>query len=332
MIEKIKIFLKENFSNFVVLITLFFFISYLVVVLRIQKNETYIMPEVTGKNILQVYNLIQKYDLRLELQKIYIAEKPNGIIIQQNILPGEVIKPKDKLVLIINDYEPVLVMPKLVGLTIENAKKILEAIPYEDKIYSLNITRIIYIHKKDIPPNVVLNQFPAENTKVPLNEKIILIVSSDHSESIENLKDLEIGPLSNYFMHQNQMYFISETIPTKDNALNGKVKEIKKNKNDFYYEISVYYNKSKKYSFYSDYERGNFKIKLNQKCEVYASNKETEDIKEIKKEQKIWFSTENVFPDRKIEILFYRTGLMYIYLLCNDKLIDKEKYSPDYNI
>lgn len=330
MIKKIKIYFKENFLNLIVLVTLFLFISYLILILRIKNYETHLMPELTGKNLLQIYNQIQKFDLRIELRKIYIPEKPNGMIVEQSILPGEIIKPKDKLVLIVNDYEPILKMPKLIGLSLENAQKILDSLPYENKIYKIPIAKIIYVYKKEISPNTVINQFPAENTKISLTEKIILIVSSESSDSIENLKDLEIGPVSQYFIHQNQMYTITEIIKTNDNNLNGKIKEIKKSNQ--IYEVSVYYNSSKKYSFFSDYELDKFKIKRDQKCEIYTSNKDLENVEDIKQEQKIWFSLENSLSERNIQLVFYRTGTMYVYLLCNDKIVDKEKYRPDFNI
>ncbi|GIW23629.1 MAG: hypothetical protein KatS3mg068_2636 [Candidatus Sericytochromatia bacterium] len=184
MKEKMKQIIKQHFLPYFIFLTLFLLISYLILILRMFNIEHYYMPDLTGKYFINVYNDLKKYNLNIEVRRIFIEEKPEGLILQQSILPGEFIKPKDRLVLIVNSYEPILTMPKLTNLLLDNAEEILSSIPYEGNIYNIPITKILYIKKDDVPENTVLYQFPAPETKIKLNERVILIVSTQKRYSL----------------------------------------------------------------------------------------------------------------------------------------------------
>jgi Uncharacterized protein conserved in bacteria len=121
-IEKLKEIFKKHFIPYFIFFTIFVVFAYIILVLRLFSVETNIMPDITGKYFINVYNDLKKYNLNIEIRKIYIEEKPEGVILQQSILPGETIRPKNRLVLIVNSYEPFLTMPKVINLSLENAK------------------------------------------------------------------------------------------------------------------------------------------------------------------------------------------------------------------
>jgi beta-lactam-binding protein with PASTA domain len=331
-IEKLKEIFKKHFIPYFIFFSIFVVFAYIILVLRLFSVETNIMPDITGKYFINVYNDLKKYNLNIEIRKIYIEEKPEGVILQQSILPGETIRPKNRLVLIVNSYEPFLTMPKVINLSLENAKQTLSSVPYEDKVYELPISKILYVYNPNIPENTVLFQFPAPNTKIKLNEKVILILSTSQSTNFEinEIKEMDIGTVSQYFIQSGIPYIITQIVPTKDNRLHGKVKEITYNNKT--YELSVYYNKNKKYHFYSDFELENIRYSRKDYCSLHLSKEELDSIEEIKLSTKIWFSEPEIFRDKSFSLVFYRSGNMYLYLLCNDKIVMKKFYEADFSV
>jgi hypothetical protein len=331
MKEKFVYLFKKYFLPYFIFITFFLVISYVIVMLRMFSVETNLMPELTGKYFINVYNDLKKYNLNIEIRRIYIREKPEGIILQQSILPGETIKPKDRLVLLLNSYEPFLTMPDVTNSLLENAKEKLLSIPYENDIYRLEISKILYVYKNNVPENTVLYQYPAAGTKIKINEKIILIVSTLESVSFDTkiLDQLDIGTASQYFMYNGKPYIITELIYTDKEDLNAKIRQIKFfNKT---YEVSVYFNKNKKYRFYSDFELDNISFLRKEYCSIHLSNQNLESIEDIKSSKKIWFSEPEIFADKKFPLVFYRAGKTYLYLICNDRIISKRFYEPDFS-
>ncbi len=330
MKEKLIFIIKKYFIPYFVLLTIFMLVSYVVIHVRMISIETNFMPDIVGKYFINVYNDLKKYNLNIYIKKVYIPEKPEGIILEQSILPGEIIKPKDRLVLKVNGYEPILTMPDVTNITLNNAIKNLSSLSYEDEIYSLNVSKILYVYNPQIEENMVLYQFPSPNTKVKINEKVILIVSTKKELPIEikELKDMNIGIVSQYLVLQNKTYFIKEVVYTNKRDLHGIVKEILPS--DYIYELSVYFNKNKKYTFYSDFEQDKIKFSREEECSVYLSSNKSSNLEDIIISQKLWFSKPKIFSEKKMPFIFYRSGENYLYLICNNKIIEIKHFKPDY--
>ncbi len=322
--------IKNYVLPFLFLSTLFMFIAYIVVALRVSDAKNYIMPDITGKYFINIYNEISKYNLNIKLKRVYIPEKPSGIILQQSILPGEFIKPKDKLTLIINNYKPLLTMPRLVDLSLKNAREILSSISYDDETFSLEIKKILYVYRTDRTPDTVLYQYPTENTKVSLDEKVILIVSTNQpvTITIEELISLDVGSLSYYLANNQKTYLIKEILDTNHINEHGTINNIKFINN--IYEISLK-NYKKNYRFFSDFEFITLNPEKEETCEVYVSNSETNEIEKILEFDKIWFSKPHQF-ENEINLMINTKGETFVYLLCNNKIKKVKSFKPDFKI
>ncbi|MCS7204904.1 MAG: PASTA domain-containing protein [Leptospiraceae bacterium] len=332
MKEILKNFIKQYLVLYLVLFLLFFVVVYLILFFKMFSIESYIMPSLVGKYYIDVHNEVSKYQLNVELRKVYIQEKPEGIILQQNIMPGENIKPKDKLVLVVNSYEALLTMPHVEELTLNNAMEVLSTIPYDEDVYQLEVAKILYVYTEDKSDNIVLYQYPAPGTKVKINTKVFLIVSSkEQTETVplEELKKLDLGIVSQYLVLKQIPYLVKEIITPKTSKENGRIHEIRV-VNDIY-EVEVYYRK-KKHSFFSDYELVSFRFPREETCDLYHSPQSLENIEDIERTRKIWFSRPNIFRERKLDLLFYRSGNSHLYLICNEKIVWKKVKKPDYSI
>lgn len=334
MKETRKTFMKEYVRFYLILLLLFFSVSYLVLRLKLFEVDTYTMPDLVGKYYIDIHNELSKYKLNVEIRKLNIKEKPEGIIIQQNIMPGELVKPKDKLVLVVNAYEPFLPMPRVEELSLNNAIEVLSTIPYDGEIYRLEVSKIFYVYNKNLPDNIVLFQFPAPETRIKPGTRVILIVSRNDTSllqehSLSELEGMDLAIVAQYLVFTGKPYFIKEVLSTKKRDEDGKVKYISYSGNVAY--LSVFYQEKKK-TFFSDYEKMKIKFKREESCKIYTSSRHLDEVEDITGERLLWFSSPNVFPEKEMEFIMHRSGDMYLYLLCNDKLIWKKKRIPDYRV
>ena len=71
------------------------------------------MPNLINKNFLNIYDELQRLELRIKLFRREYRDLPAGLILSQSPLPGEETRAHDKLHLTINQALPFLQMPDL---------------------------------------------------------------------------------------------------------------------------------------------------------------------------------------------------------------------------
>ena len=159
---------------------LFFTTSFLVFSFRSSHSQYIEMPNVLGKNYVNVHNYLSKLHFKVEIETKNFPDKIDGVILSQSISPGKKVKFDTKILLIVNQATINIEVPNLVGHSVENAKKVLNQGVYK----MIEIGGINYIHSDKEPPNIILKQIPEPGKKMKQNQKIYLLVSQKKKVSL----------------------------------------------------------------------------------------------------------------------------------------------------
>ncbi len=111
--------------SIVVTVVLFFFIF---IFFFTRHGQGIDVPKFSGLTEQQAYQLAEKQNLRLEItDSVYIITRKPGTIVEQNPDEGSKVKSNRKIFLTINAKTPKLIeLPNVVGVTLRQAKAILE--------------------------------------------------------------------------------------------------------------------------------------------------------------------------------------------------------------
>ena len=278
------------------------------------------MPNVVGKNYINIHNSLQKLHLKVELETKKFPDKTDGIVLSQSISPGQQVKFDTKVFLEVNQAISNIQMPNLIGHNIENAEKILKKV-LDDGIYiSLEIGGINYVVSDKEKPNTILEQIPEPNKKINSNEKVYFLVTRPKDLTSLDLKTLEKKPYP--FVHKslkdfNKDFKISKINQVYEPSKNGLVAKVLETEDG---KINIEANiKEQLRRIESGYEKFQYNIKKTDTYKVVLNNKETKTQTDLL-DYKLFYKGE------LLSMIFYRKGNVELSLFDSTGLLKQQSY------
>jgi len=303
----------------------FFLLANLVFLFRTGDTSHSVMQNLTGKNYFDVHNDLVQSRLNVSIETRSFPDQPPGVILYQSIPAGSVINPHDKFYVVVNQPEPFLIMPRLVGYSVAAAKAQLERLTYRDneEVYSLAIGSISSIPTNEVPPGTVIAQFPPENETVTRHDRAYLLVSAATGEEnvTENLKGQNVVLVMeslNRIGKDYRLKFVEDK--SLEEGQNGTVSDLVELSSGEI-ELKVHYNPPR-FRYRNGFERVSVDLDEHGVCQGFQLDEQTGD-------RELFFVTKNHAADEQVDLLFYRQGAKRLQLFCGKALIYDKNFSPE---
>ena len=151
--------------------------------------ERQIVPDVTGKNILDAQLILQEKELYPRLQMRY-SDVPgqSGMIISQSPKPGSVVKASSRITLVVSRGIVFDHVKNYVGSNLDAVKTTIDALYAGTEIPSLKIANPIF-KQDEAPAGTILEQEPSEGTPITQPVTLKFIVSSGPEKAKVSVPD-----------------------------------------------------------------------------------------------------------------------------------------------
>jgi serine/threonine-protein kinase len=165
----------KNILKILCLLTVVLFFAgisaYFALTLLIKSEGTVIVPDLIGKDVVDVLKILTDVDLNAKVKATEFSERiPKGLIIFQSPEPGSEIKKGRDVKLIISKGARFIQMPDLRALTLRQA-----LIALEEK--GLCQGQLARAHSQDIEKDRVMAQFPLANDRIERTRCADILVS-----------------------------------------------------------------------------------------------------------------------------------------------------------
>ena len=146
-------------------------------------GESFVLPDVQGKEIFQAFNTLEKEGMNLNIQTHYFDNYPLGTVVSQEPKGGIKVKRGRTVYLVINVAEQAVVkMPDVTGIKYDEALSIIS-----NEVIS-TMTNVTILPKVEINDSiyendVVVSQIPLAEEVVGVNTEIILTVNNKKSQN-----------------------------------------------------------------------------------------------------------------------------------------------------
>jgi len=159
--------------------------AYLTLTMIVKSEDTVIVPDLAGKNIVYVLELLTDLGLNTKVDgSEYSADMPKNNVIFQDPEPGSEIKKGRDVRIIISKGPKSILMPNLEKLPVQQARIILEE-------NSLCQGQISSTYNNRIKKDSVISQVPSAGTMITRNECVNLLVSLGIRPPAYKMPDLE---------------------------------------------------------------------------------------------------------------------------------------------
>ncbi len=168
------------------------------------------VPRLSGRTIRDAKFTLDQRNLQIgEIIKKFSNQYPEDVVISQVVQPGSKVKRMTKIDVIVSNGPQVgnILIPDLIGKTLEEAKKILT----EKK---LKVGRITYQYS-DLPAGQILDQYPKKDKSATENTSVDLFVAK--KKVIKPKEEIEDVP--------SDEKIEKETPKKKEGVIEGKTKE-----------------------------------------------------------------------------------------------------------
>jgi len=305
-----------------IIFAFFFFFAIVIFSIRTGESEEMVMGDLMGKYYVDVHNELARSNLRIQIVKKNFPDRQAGLIMHQSIPAGATYHSRDKLTLVVNQSEPFLPMPALIGTSLSSAKATLSRIPSGDEIYALEVAAVSYIPLDEVPVDTVISQFPPAGEELSVKDKVYLLVaatSRDKSEmKVEELIGQNINMAQELLSIRGKDARIKTVEDQKSGIPTGRVLSAKIENNIVYLDVS--YQKPK-YRYFSGFEKIDVKL---DKGECRA-----EQIIKKDEEPKLIYKSATHQDNEKVTIFLYRTGKNTVRVICGKDEIYDKTFSPD---
>ncbi len=156
-----------------------FFVTAFVVVLLLTKSEGLVsVPNVKHKYLVDVFNALSRKGLKIELDMVDMSALGKGYILDQNPKAGVLVRPGQKIVLIINRGSLATEVPDLVGKPLTSVESLLSSVQVGGKTANLKVGEITSIGTNEEKAGIILAQIPRASEQISANAVVHLLVSS----------------------------------------------------------------------------------------------------------------------------------------------------------
>jgi beta-lactam-binding protein with PASTA domain len=158
--------------------------AYLTLTLIIKSEDTVVVPDLLGKNVVYVLELLTDLGLNTKVKgSEYSAEVPENNVIFQEPEPGAEIKKGRDVRIIISKGAKSILMPNLKGLSLRQARIILEE-------NSLRRGEISSTYSNTIRKDEIIAQVPSQGTMITRGQEVDLLVSMGVRPRVYKMPDL----------------------------------------------------------------------------------------------------------------------------------------------
>ena len=146
-------------------------------------DKEVVVPDVTGKQFLEVYNGLVRKGLTPEVHFYYAMDITNGEVLNQHPKQGTIVSEGSKVKLTVSRSNLIVEVPNLIGLELPSAKNKLRSMHRYERTISIATGVISYIPSKKSADNIVIDQSPRPGEKITPDVKINLLVSAGDLET-----------------------------------------------------------------------------------------------------------------------------------------------------
>lgn len=140
-------------------------------------GESFVLPNVEGRELVEAFNILDKEDVNLSIRAHYFSNYPLGTVVSQEPKAGVKIKRGRTVYLVLNLQEQATIkMPSVVGLNYEEAMNIINR-DVVSKKSTVNILPKVELTDDSYENDIVISQIPPAGEVVGSNTEIILTVN-----------------------------------------------------------------------------------------------------------------------------------------------------------
>lgn len=158
--------------------------TYLSLTLIIKSEDTVVVPELVGKDVIYVLETLTGLGLNTKVRGAdYSSEIPKNHVIRQTPEPGSEIKKGRDVRITISKGATIIIMPGLTGLPIQQARIILE----ENDLCEANVSSV---HTDNVDKDEIIAQNPQEGKEIERKKCVDLLVSAGVPPTQYKMPDL----------------------------------------------------------------------------------------------------------------------------------------------
>ncbi|MCB1172685.1 MAG: PASTA domain-containing protein [Leptospiraceae bacterium] len=327
----------KSLSRFTVYLTmalaLFFAAAFMVFVLRGQNVTTNTMPDLVNRYYVDVHNDLQRLQLRVSIEKKHFPDQGIGRILYQDVPAGRQVQPQDKLYLVVNQPEPVLTMPEFKRGSLAAAKAGIQKIPYEDRVYNLEIGAVTELETDSFPDQTVIDQYPEPGVDIAPGSKVWFLVARKPQANapakeikLDELIGQNAGIAMQYLARSGLDYRIATVKPAEHADQNGTLFQVKPGRT---VQLGVYYTPAA-VRFRDGLELVDVELDGSGRCVAQTIPMvDGSAVSQDDERRRQVFVTQNHGPDENVKMLFFRSGSRRLEVKCGDDVIFDREYAPD---
>ena len=309
-------------------LSLYLFVSTIILISLTKPEKEVIIPHVTGKRFIDVYNSLVRKGLKPEITPYDVYDMDNGIILNQYPEKGKIVYEGEKIKLVVSRTKIHLPVPNLIGMKLPFAINKLKNLHLDDKSYEIGIGIISYIPSEKIAENAIIEQSPESGEEISPDQKVNLLVSTGKIESemkMPQLKDQAIDLCFDLLLAKG--LYVAEEIIKTDSIQKSGIIETQNPKpgepiqpgTQIKLQINYYAQKEKPYTAY---ERVTYTVPANEKEGLFEAYIDDNKSKRIRFSRKMK-------PGSKIDFVFKRKGDCRVSITNDKQVVDVIRIKPD---
>ncbi len=158
--------------------SLYLLISAIVVVVLTRPEKQVRVPNVVGRQFIDVYNSISRKGLRPEIRFYDVYDIDNGLVLEQYPESGNIVSDGSTVRLLVSRSSLKMEAPNLVGIELPFALNKLKNLHVHDKTITINPGVISYLPSDKTAGNIIIAQDPEPGERITPERKINLLVST----------------------------------------------------------------------------------------------------------------------------------------------------------
>ncbi|MCB1164932.1 MAG: PASTA domain-containing protein [Leptospiraceae bacterium] len=327
--QYLKNLLQTLFPVFVAA-AVFVVIAVMVLLIRSEDPDSFALQDYRGQYYINVHNDLERRRLRVKLEKRNFPDRPEGIILDQDVRPGTIVEPRQNIRFVVNQHQPLLQVPDLVGTGKAGIAAALERIVVGDQVYSLRPGTIAYVFDDGVPEGTILAQSPLAGEKVDPGFPVDFLVSTSvpyrgKTVNPAELKDMPIDLAYELLLRTGATFEIEKILSPERPSQQGRVASVKPLGGDRF-SLQVYYQKPSA-SFASGYEQAEVEIpeqyRDKEMCSLYHYPENDPQSRKAIFRQKL--------SSEKETVVFFRRKTEILELRCGATVVSRQTLSPDFS-
>lgn len=217
-------FLGRILLIFFIGLSLYLFVSTLMMIILTKSAKDVKMPDVAGQQFTDVYNGLMRKGLKPELIFRDTFDVESGTVLKQYPEAGAIVPEGDAVKLTVSRSGYFIEMPDLVGKSLPVVKNNLNNLHYHGRNFSMGTGVISYIPSGKAE-NTVIAQSPKAGETVTPERKINLLISVGETRGNKNMPDIKGQSVDLAFdlLSAMQLNVVQETVETWEKGKSGTV-------------------------------------------------------------------------------------------------------------